>query len=183
MKSRLYIAVSFLVVCVGLAAMVFGQSAITTSGPGGGFWQRVSGVLSPRNSTDSLAIPTTLSASKARVVKTSDATLTAQECRGTYICNLNATGEVDLVLDPLTADEASVITVAVESPFVIELNPPVGELLMLDGEWLENGDCIDSPTVIGSLLTLTRSTFPGGTTRFWHAIRALGNWADSGVSD
>lgn len=145
------------------------------------YWTLTGTTLSPRDAGWSVAIGTTLSASKQRVVKTADAVLTAQECRGTYVCNQGATGEIDLTLYALT--ETSSVVVSNEEAFVIEVGPPSGERLLFDGTWLDADDCIDMSATEGSDMICTRKTAQSGTTRYWKCDSITGTHTDTGASD
>ncbi len=138
------------------------------------YWTLEGTVLSPRDSSWSVSMTAT------RVEKTSDAVLTADECRGTVITNQGASSEVDLTLYAMTSGAR--VTIVVEAAQVIEVGPPSGEAFDLDGTTLDADDCIDSPAVVGSKLVCTRIKNAAGTA-IWSCDTVRGAWVDTGASD
>jgi len=150
--------------------------------------------LTPANLTAKMAAPgdiggTTpyegrfvgLSGSKVRVVKTGDAALTANECRGTYVCNQGASGEIDLTLYAL--EETSSVVFSNEEAFVIEVGPPSGERFLFDGTWLDADDCIDMSTTESSDMVCVRKKAQSGTTWYYKCDSITGTHTDTGASD
>jgi hypothetical protein len=135
------------------------------------FWKLVDGVLTTDRSVGMFT---------SRVEKTSDAVLTADECKNTIITNQGAAGEIDLILPAISA--GTKITFVVEEAQVIEVGPPTGETFDLDGTTLDANDCIDSPAVVGSKMVCTRHQIADGTWR-WSCDTVRGPWVDTGASD
>jgi hypothetical protein len=106
--------------------------------------------------------------------------LTAAQCRGTFVTNNQAPGEIKPRLYALS--EGSQVTFLVEATQTIEVNPPAGEALNLDGTLLDADDCINSPAVTGSKMVCTRMKNAAGAWK-WSCDTARGAWVDHGASD
>ena len=117
---------------------------------------------------------------KKRYEFTTDATLSSSQSMGKVITNQGASGEVDIMLADIS--ETAMCLFILEEAQNIEINPPTGELLDLDGTNLDANDCIDSDSTVGSMIMLTRQKIADGTWQ-WFANTIRGVWTDTGASD
>lgn len=115
-----------------------------------------------------------------RVECTTDTVLTEAQCYNSYVCNQAATGEVDLTLDDLAY--TAYVRFSCEEAQNIEINPPSGEALYLNGTLLDANDCVDSDSVEGSEIAAERRKNSSGSWVWW--LRTVtGVWSDTGASD
>ena len=105
---------------------------------------------------------------------------TIQAFANKYITNQGASGEVDLVLPAVSWGVT--LYFIVEETQVIEVNPPSGELFILDTTALDADDVIDSDNVVGSMLMVTRIKNAAGAWQ-WLAMNIIGSWTDGDGTD
>ena len=116
-----------------------------------------------------------------RIEFTADGTLSSIDVfANLFITNQGASGEVDIVLPAVSWPVTRYFIV--EETQVIEVNPPSGELFILDTTALHANDCIDSDNVVGSMLMVTRIKNASGAWQ-WLAKAIIGTWSDTGASD
>lgn len=107
----------------------------------------------------------------------------AQILANKYLTNQGAGAEIDLVLPDL--EYYINVTFIINEAFIIEINPPnadTHEEFDLDGTILDESDCIDSPTGLGSKIVATRMQWDDGTWK-WSFDTVRGVWVDTGASD
>ena len=104
----------------------------------------------------------------------------AQILANRYISNQGDAGEADLTLPAVSY--AIQVIFSVEEAQNIEINPPSGEILDLDGTALDADDCVDSDSTVGSKISATRLQIAAGTWR-WSLDTIRGVWVDTGASD
>ena len=97
-----------------------------------------------------------------------------------YVTNQAATGEVDITL-PAVSYPIEVIFIS-EMALVMEINPPSGEILLLDGTALTADYVVDSPGAVGDKLIATRHQEAAGAWQ-WSVDAMTGVWLDGGVTD
>lgn len=134
-------------------------------------------------STVSYALPPTPSGwgLDGRKEFTTDGTITAIDALvNKYITNQGASGEADIMLPAISWPVT--LYFVVEETQVIEVNPPSGEIFILNTTTLDADDCIDSDNVVGSMLMVTRIKNASGTWQ-WLAKAIIGTWTDTGASD
>lgn len=69
-----------------------------------------------------------------------------------------------------------------DEAYVMEICPPTGELLYLDGTALDANDCVDSDGVVGSMASAVRYQIGDGTWH-WHILSITGAWTDAAGTD
>lgn len=97
-----------------------------------------------------------------------------------YHSNQGDAGEADLVLPDLAYPVT--IIILIEEAQNIEINPPAGEYLDLDGTDLDPDDCVDSDSTVGSTIALTNGQDADGDW-IWRLNTIRGAWVDTGASD
>lgn len=184
--KKLLVGLIAVVIVLGLAIGFIGLDLTKTAGPPGmpSLWKLVSGVLSPVNSSWSVAIGTTGVSADRGVTKlslTADTVLTAAQILANgWISNQGDDGEQDDTLPAVSYPIA--VTFLVEEAQIIEVNPPSDELFDFDGTDLDANDCIDSPAIVGSKMVCTRIQIASGAWR-WSCDTVRGVWADTGATD
>jgi len=112
---------------------------------------------------------------------TEDTTLTEAQVRTyKYISNQGDAGEAEFVLPDL----AYVISVTfiVEEVQNLVVQPAVGELLYLNNTALDADDCVDSDSLVGSMITAINHQDADGDWN-WHLHTVYGAWTDAGDCD
>ena len=100
-----------------------------------------------------------------------------------YITNNGSTSEADLVL-PALSYTVSVIFIQEEvGTYIMEINPPSGELFDHDGTPLDVNDCIDSHNEVGAMIVFTRTLLDNGSTWRWFTNTIRWAWVDTGATD
>jgi len=110
-----------------------------------------------------------------------DTTLSeAQVVNNKYITNQGDAGEAEFVLPDL----AYVISVTfiVEEVQNLVVQPAAGELLYLNGTALDADDCVDSDSLVGSMIVAINHQDADGDWN-WHLHTAYGAWTDAGDCD
>ena len=97
-----------------------------------------------------------------------------------YFTNQGSTGEGDFQL-PAVSYYVRVIFIVTEARN-IEINPPAGEILDLDGVNLDADDCVDSDSTVGSKIVALRMQIADASWR-WSLDTIRGVWTDTGASD
>jgi len=104
----------------------------------------------------------------------------AQILENKFISNQGASGEIDITL-PAVSYPIEVI-ISSEEAQTLEVGPPSGELVCLDGANLHADDVVDSDDAVGSLMTCIRLQIADGSW-IWNFLSTQGTWTDSGASD
>ena len=97
-----------------------------------------------------------------------------------YLTNQGETVELDVIFVAVSYPIGGVISN--EEAQVVELCPPSGEIIYLDGVALDADDCVDSDGVVGSLASYLR--FQDGSAAWhYHILSITGAWTDTGATD
>ena len=97
-----------------------------------------------------------------------------------YLTNQGETVELDVILVAVSYPISGVISN--DEALVIEICPPSGEILYLDGVALDANDCVDSDGVVGSLASYLRFQ-DGDAAWHYHILSTTGAWTDTGATD
>ena len=97
-----------------------------------------------------------------------------------YLTNQGETVELDVILVAVSYPISGVISN--DEALVIEICPPSGEILYLDGVALDADDCVDSDGVVGSLASYLRFQ-DGDAAWHYHILSTTGAWTDTGATD
>ena len=97
-----------------------------------------------------------------------------------YITDQGGAAETDIILTAVSYHIA--ITVLNEEATVVEICPPTGEILYLDGTALDANDCVDSPGASGSSINVERRQDAAGAYHYY--LSAIdGVWVDADGED
>ena len=111
---------------------------------------------------------------------TTDTVLSDTQCIGYKNTNQGATGEVDLTM--YASPQGAMVMFENQEAQVMEIGPPSGELIVLDGVALDADDCVDSDgATIGSYMVCNRGKIADGTATW--ICTSDGRWNDTGASD
>ena len=97
-----------------------------------------------------------------------------------YVSNQGETVELDIIL--VAVSYPIQIIFSIEEPLVMEICPPAGEILDLDGVNLDADDCVDSDSTVGSKIVALRMQIADASWR-WSLDTIRGAWVDTGVTD
>lgn len=97
-----------------------------------------------------------------------------------YLTNQGETVELDVILVAVSYPIGGVISN--EEAQVIEICPPAGEIIYLDGVALDANDCVDSDGVVGSLASYIRFQDASAAWHY-HILSITGAWSDTGATD
>lgn len=111
---------------------------------------------------------------------TTDTVLTDVQCIGYKNTNQGAGAEVDLQM--YASPQGAMVMFENQEAQVMEIGPPTGELLYLDGVALDADDCVDGDgATIGSYMVCSRGKNAAGTAAW--LCTSDGLWADTGATD
>ena len=97
-----------------------------------------------------------------------------------YITDQGSAAETDLILTAVSYHIA--ITVLNEEATIVEICPPSGEILYLDGTALDANDCVDSPGASGSSINVERRQ--DAAEAYHYYLSAIdGVWVDADGED
>ena len=97
-----------------------------------------------------------------------------------YLTNQGETVELDVIFVAVSYPIGGVISN--EEAQVIELCPPSGEIIYLDGVALDANDCVDSDGVVGSLASYLRFQDASAAWHY-HILSITGAWSDTAGTD
>jgi len=97
-----------------------------------------------------------------------------------YLTNQGETVELDVIFVAVSYPIGGVISN--EEAQVIELCPPSGEIIYLDGVALDADDCVDSDGVVGSLASYLRFQDASAAWHY-HILSITGAWTDTAGTD
>ena len=158
---------------IKLIAVLFCMGMFTTAHAG--LWESEGGGYGPGDDAEFGSV----SAGIPVYDHTSDATLTEAHCRGKNT-NQGASAEVDLTMN--ASDQGDMVMFENQEVQVMEVGPPSGGIIILDGAALDADDCVDSDgSTIGSSMVCSRGKNAAGTA-VWICTSDK-KWVDTGASD